>query len=698
MGDERFDAVVIGAGLGGLSTAGYLARAGKRVLVLEHHSIPGGYAHEFKRRGFRFEVSLHAIDGVQPGGWAYPVLRDLDVFSRVEFHSLDPFYTVRFPEHEVVVHADPFAYESELVRHFPDEAAGIRSLIDGMIRVFSETRRFWEDGKMGTRPVLEQMPGRYPHMLEAMNQSWADFMDRHLDDPQAKAVISTLWGYYGLPPSSLNAATFILPWVSYHFFGAFYPSGGSMAISRALEEDVTSHGGEIRYRQTVNDIELDGGLAVAVTTEKGLRVETDVVISNASAPETLLQLVGEANLPAAYVKDVEDARPSLSNLVVYLGLDCDLAAQGWDHHEYYVSNTYDLEADYRDAQSGHFDETAMVLTHYTHVDPDAAPDGHSVLSLFALAPWDHADVWGTDGDLDDYSNNPGYLRAKEQAADELIDRAERLVPGLRDMIVIKEIGTPLTNRRYSRNPSGEIYGSEQSVENMYVSRLDRRTPIANLFLAGAWTFGGGQSAALLSGRATAATVLAHLDGTADPDPRLIDDDAPHEQVTTTPEVVSEGSESVTATLTAVESGRSVSLGRVGLPSVFVFHGQDSAGTARSVVESVRSHYPHADEVMVANIVDLRGVPRMFRKVANRAMRSSFKDAAAALPDSLDPAEFVVILPDWNGAVTMQMEFDDVNQVPGIAVFDASGVLVGTQQGPDPAEAALTLLESALRGS
>jgi len=695
MADERFDTVVIGAGLGGLSTAAYLARAGQRVLVLEHHSIPGGYAHEFKRSGFRFEVSLHAMDGVQPGGWAYPVLKDLGILDKIEFHRLDPFYTVRFPDHEVVVHADPFEYEAELLRHFPAEARGIRSLIDSMVRVFGETRRFWADGELGTQPPLEQMPGRYPHMLEAMGQSWADFMDRHLDDPRAKAVISTLWAYYGLPPGSLNAATFILPWVSYHYYGAFYPAGGSMGISRALEEDITSRGGEIRYRQTVNGIEMRDGRAVAVTTEKGLRVEADVVISNANTPDTLLQMVGREHLPANYVQQVEGPRPSMSNLVVYLGLDRDLTAEGWHHHEYYEVNTYDLEDDFGSAVAGRFDETSMVLTHYTHVDRAAAPEGHSVLSLFAMAPWDHAGQWGTNGDLEDYSSNPDYISAKERAADLLIDRAERLLPGLRDMIVVKEIGTPLTNQRYSRNPGGAIYGTDQTVDNMYMGRLDRRTPIENLFLTGAWTFGGGQSAALLSGRATARTVLSHLGGAADPDPRLTDGEVPVNPAAAGTEQSPGGTGAAVGTLIAVESGRPVSLQEIGVPALLVFHTQESAESAQSVIQAVRDHHSRADEVMVASVVDLRQVPRMFRKIAERAMRNAFKEAAEGLPAGLDAADYVVILPDWDGSVTGEMGFGDVGTAPGIAVLDSAGTLAGTEQGGDLTAAALMMLEGVL---
>ncbi len=506
---ERCDVVVIGAGLGGLGSACSLAAAGHEVVVLEHHTVPGGYAHEFTRRGFSFEVALHALDGVAPGGWVYPALREFGVLDRVEFVRLDPFYTASFPRHELTAHADPMAFEAELVRLFPHEREGIRSLVDAMLGVWADTRRFGEDGELGARPQYAEIPVRYPRMVDAMSTSWEEYMGRHLEDPEAMAVVSTLWGYFGLPPSRLNAATFILPWVSYHFFGAWYPRGRSAAVSRALEEYLTEHGGRVLYGQTVDRIEVEDGQAVAVSTERGLRVEAAAVVSNAN-PHDTVRFAGAGSFPEEYRKQVEDPPVSASNLVVYLGIDRPPSDLGWPRHEHFQIETYDLDADFDAAMDGRFGEAGMVISHYTHLDTGAAPPGSSVLVAMTLASWDHAGTWGTGGAIDGYRRDPAYLAAKQAAGDALRERVERLIPGARGAVVVEEIATPLTNWRYSRNTGGAIYGSVQSVDNMYVGRLAASTPIPNLFLTGAWVSGGGMSSAVLSGRATARRVLRFL--------------------------------------------------------------------------------------------------------------------------------------------------------------------------------------------
>ncbi len=694
MSAEKYDAIVIGAGLGGLSAAGYLAQAGKKVLVLEHHTVPGGYAHEFRRGKYRFEVALHALDGAGPGGWAYPALSELEVLDQVTFQRMDPFYTVRFPGREITAHADVTQYEGELLRHFPQEAAGIRQLVDAMLTVFFEVRRFMVDGELGIRPSMAQMPARYPHMLTAMSQTWAEFMGQYIHDPELQGVFTTLWAYYGLPPERLSAATFIFPWVSYHLFGAYYPEGGSMALSRALETTIQKYGGEVRYKQTVTKIEIEDGQATAVLTDKGLRAEADLVISNANPPDTMLKFVGREHLPERYVAKVEDAlqKPALSNLVVYLGLERDLLAEGWPYHELFLAETYEAAEDYENMVNGRFHKAGLVISHYDQADPGCAPAGGSVITLTALADWDYADQWGTGGDpaaLDPnsptyYRKNPQYQELKQAAGDALIDRAETALPGLREAIKYVEVATPLTNYRYSLNPGGSIYGSEQTVDNMYLNRLSEKTPISNLFLAGAWVTGGGMSAALLSGRSAARRALAHMDGA--PDAPLMGVDGAVEQRGESPIPHLQS-----LTLTAVQSNREINLKAPGQTAVLICHTQDTREAAKTVNLAVRRQYPLATDVMIASVIDLSGIPRMFRKIAESAMEKAYQKMAASLPAGFDPADYLLMLPDWDGAVTQAFGLSGVAKQAAVVVLDANGDIVGVSQEGDLGETAVKIL-------
>ncbi|MFO7700707.1 MAG: NAD(P)/FAD-dependent oxidoreductase [Acidimicrobiia bacterium] len=503
------DVVIVGAGLGGLSAARHLQESGHGVVVVEGHTKPGGYAHFFRKEEFRFEVALHALDGLDDGGWAKPMLETLGIMGRVEFNRLEPFYTVRYPDFEVAVPADVPGYLAVFSEVLPNESDGVRDLFGAIGRVGHDVARYARDRSAGTRVPPHEMPTRYPDMSTAFGSSWQTFVDRYLDSVEAKALVSTLWGYLGLPPSKVSAGQFALTLLSYHTGGAWYPTGGSGTMTWAITEVIEENGGHVHLRNIVTSIEpsADG---VTVVTDKGLTITAKAVVSNAS-PKATLGLLPAGMVDPAWADGFTSDVPALSSLVVHLGVGRDLAAEGWNHHEFFDMRGYDLDAEYEAILAGRFEDASMIISNYTVADPGCAPAGCSVIALTTLASWDHAAVWGTGGNLENYRVNPEYLRVKEEAGRVLIDRADALIPGLRASIVTSNIGTPLTNVRYVRQPQGSLYGREQSVENM-MDRRSPRTPIPNLFLTGAWIGGGGMTAAVASGRSAARAASRYLAG------------------------------------------------------------------------------------------------------------------------------------------------------------------------------------------
>lgn len=501
-----YDAVVVGAGLGGLSAAAAFARQGYKVLVLEQHSVPGGYASSFTRPGgFTFDVSLHSTtvgvrDGVADLIGGFPEIRD------VVFRPHKTLYRAVFPEHDIrVPDRDLPGYIALLKKNFPGQEAAIDGIFADMGGLADEIGRL---SSATAPPDMASFPTAYPRVFKNFSRTWGAMLADRVTDPKLAAVLSGLWGYFGLPPSKLSTFYYALPLMGYLQGGGFYPVGTSQRISDALAGLVKKHGGEVRLNAKVERILVRDHAATGVRTSDGAEYRARAVVSNANAFDTFGRMMPEE---ADFLKELrarmETFSISFSTLLVWLGLRTDLVGRvGLKESEVFYTPTYDVEADYRAALAGGLpDDPGYGLTVYDNLGPGFSPKGKNTVNILAMQGYDYWKPYETDYF---YGNKDAYNKEKARLADILIDRVEkRFLPGLRKAIEVVEVATPLTNRRFTGHPRGAIYGFDQTVDNSGNRRFPQTTPIKNLYLAGAWTSPGhGYGACIPSGLSCFAAV------------------------------------------------------------------------------------------------------------------------------------------------------------------------------------------------
>jgi prolycopene isomerase len=489
---DRYDAIVVGSGLGGLACAALLARAGERVLVAERHDRPGGCAHAFRRHDYLFDSAVHLVGGcaptsTHPGGLPYQLLRTVDAVDALEFEAIDPIYTAAFPGLEVRPRSGIDEFLRSHVEAFPAERKGLHSLVAECLALQTEVRS--ADEFAAPLEVMRH-PRRFPTLLRHRRATLAQVMDAHLGDPRAKAAFAAFWPYLGLPPGSVSFLYFATMLLSYVAEGSFYCRGGFQRVAEALGDVVERSGGELLLRAPVARIELEAGRASGVTLANGQRLAAGVVVSNADLRHTALELLEPAELPAALRERVFQMRPSISAFVAYLATSLDLRALRATH-ETFVYGDFQHDASYGRTLAGAPDWWSMTAP--SLADPSLAPPGEHVLTLTTLAPWAPPEAW----------------RARKQAyLERMLGLAERRLPGLRDSLLFAEGGSPSTVLDYTWNAEGAIYGWALSPEQIGRSRPANATGIPGLWLAGHWAQpGGGVYGVLTSGVNAARSIL-----------------------------------------------------------------------------------------------------------------------------------------------------------------------------------------------
>ena len=505
--DSNYDAIVIGSGMGGLTTAAFLSDLGWKVCVLEQHYTAGGYTHSFERNGYEWDPGVHYIGdvGAKTRNW-----RMFDYLSggKLEWAPMaDEFDRFYVGDKVFSAVAGKEAFRDNLVKRFPDEVPAIERYLGLLDKVGAATSAF------GVARVLKP----WQRFLAAPYLKWRtpkwlfrntyDVLSELTDDPDLIAVLCGQWGDMGLPP---KRAPFMMNAIiaRHYLHGGYYPVGGSWRIADSIIPKIQQAGGEVFTYARVNRIIVENGKVAGVEMADGHRIDCPCVISSTGIANTFGHLLpDEVVTRAGYKKLLPRVQPSFAHLGVYVGLQH--TAEELDipktNFWIYPSNDYDAAVEkFIDEDNAEF--PVVYISFPSAKDPDYLNrhPGTATVEIVAPAPYGwfekwEGSTWGKRGE--------DYEAFKRELGERLMEYLYDKLPQLRGKVDYFEVSTPQSTNWFSAYQRGELYGLDHTADRLQQSWLGPRTRIAGLWLTGQDTLTCGVTGAMMSGMLTAMAMV-----------------------------------------------------------------------------------------------------------------------------------------------------------------------------------------------
>lgn len=491
-----YDAIVIGAGNGGLAASVTLAKSGAKTLLLERHNIPGGCATSFVRGRFEFEVALHQLSGIGTESFPGPLrgtLNDLGVADELELVQMENLYRAVSPgNYDVTLKADRSLSIAALKEGFPHESDNIDRFFD----LIWEYCNQWIHVMFMRDP--ESSPEKYPIYFKYALKPMQAVLDQYLSDTTLQTIVGMYWSYLGMPPRRLPFGEFAVVLWAYTEFKPWHIKGGSQTLSNALLNRFLSDGGDVRFCCGAKKIGVQDERVVSVVTEHGDEITTDRVISNASTYATYVDLLDQSVVPESRWKELGARNVGVSAVTLFIGFDAEPDQLGIRETTNFLTSASDSNQVWEDSHTLN-PPRSMLFSCYDVDDPGFSPPGCSQAALISLA---YAEPW--------LKVPPHqYHDTKYRIAEQMLELLYRVFPDCRDHIEELDVGTPLTHMRYLGHPGGAIYGFDQATQDTELF-IDKSSPIKGLYHTGAWVASGGFQPTLMSGASTARLALRSL--------------------------------------------------------------------------------------------------------------------------------------------------------------------------------------------
>ena len=506
--DGPYDVIIIGSGIGGLTSAASLSKMGKKVLVLEQHYTAGGFTHSYSRNGYEWDVGVHYIGDVGSRKSLSRRLYDFITDGQLQWAPMDDNFDRFFiGEERFDVMAGKKTYIASLKARFPDEEAAIDAYIERLDTASSAVTALAAEKLLPDVPATLFRLARKAALPKYLNRTTYEVLSELTDNELLIAVITGQWGDSGVSP---RESSFIIhSLIAKHYqYGAYYPIGGASRIAETVIPVIQQSGGEVFTYAAVEEILVKRNRAYGVRMQDGTEITAPAVISNAGVFNTFERLLPEkVSRRQGYTRRLQQVQPSISHLGLYIGIKESAAklelpkTNFWIYPD--VHHEKNLAAFAADPNAPF---PAVYISFPSAKDPswEKRYPGTATIEIVAPANFDAFEKW-----KDEPWGRRGadYDQLKSEITERLLEQLYQKLPQLRGKIDYCELSTPLSTDFFCFYKRGEMYGLHHDPQRFDQSWLKPKTSIKGLYLTGQDILSCGVGGAMFAGFLSAIKVL-----------------------------------------------------------------------------------------------------------------------------------------------------------------------------------------------
>jgi len=486
MSQPDYDVIVVGAGLAGLTCGALLAKHGQRVLIIEQNTRLGGYATSYVSQDHHFDIATQALGGCDPAGPVYRVLDELGVADKVSFLPCTPARVYYYDHQEPYIQHGQYQDQlAMLTVRFPKHR-------DALVNCFETWRGIYAELESIASLTHDRrsfgFARNFPLLARYGRATVEDFFTELDLPPALRKLLSARASYCLLPLDRLSLVGFACTEISYGA-GAWMVEGGVVQLSKAIAKGFARFGGSILNHTTVSAIYTEGKQVTGVSTSSGAKISCRQLVVACDARRAILNWLDDPDLlPKAFLRKLAHMEPSGSYYVSYYRVPVDTVAGMYPNIE--------VRNDMTDRATTNGAPVYYVLIP-SMVDRNSAPSGYHSLCLSIPLP---------PGKTLDAAARKTIRQNLEKA---VVLKFPALAGQLRWLFEL----SPGQLAAMTGNPGGSAYGWALTPEQAGIYRLNVRTPVDGLYLAGHWTMpGGGIAGVMISGRLCGQAIIDDLAG------------------------------------------------------------------------------------------------------------------------------------------------------------------------------------------